>query len=176
MVRSAAPRHPDKEVSLAILPNCWSYAEVLIGTFTFYIKCAKASATEIANFFDSTSRRRSSTPRLTPQPSRSRLVVDTLMPAIPGSPAESKFDILLVEDNLINQKVLSKQLRRSGCTVHVANQGVEALDFIKTSRYWRDNGGNGHEISFILLDVVSPSHDQEMRTSVDAKTFCRRCP
>ncbi len=33
------------------------------------------------------------------------------------------YHILLVEDNLINQKVLSKQLRTAGCVVHVANHG-----------------------------------------------------
>lgn len=77
------------------------------------------------------------------------------MSTIPASPNEPTIEILLVEDNLINQKVLSKQLRRSGWTVNVANHGVEALDFIKTSRYWRDNNNKGAEISFILLDVVS---------------------
>jgi hypothetical protein len=34
------------------------------------------------------------------------------------------YHILLVEDNLINQKVLSKQLRTAGCVVHVANHGT----------------------------------------------------
>ena len=32
----------------------------------------------------------------------------------------ANYHILLVEDNLINQKVLSKQLRSTGCVVHVA--------------------------------------------------------
>lgn len=88
------------------------------------------------------------------------------MSTIPASPSEPTFDILLVEDNLINQKVLSKQLRRSGWTVNVANHGIEALDFIKTSRYWRDNNNKGSEISFILLDVVSKSISRwiQMRT------------
>jgi len=99
------------------------------------------------------------------------------MSTIPASPTEPTFDILLVEDNIVNQKVLSKQLRRSGCTVNVANHGAEALDFIKTSRYWRDNGAKGPEISFILLDVVrkhmtNSSRKNRVKTNVE----CRRCP
>lgn len=40
-----------------------------------------------------------------------------------------EFSILLVEDNLVNQKV-AKQLRKAGCTVKVANHGGEAVDFL----------------------------------------------
>ena len=42
----------------------------------------------------------------------------------------TNYEILLVEDNLLNAKVLAKQLRKAGCTVHVANHGGEAIDFI----------------------------------------------
>ncbi|KAL5418689.1 hypothetical protein PMIN06_011721 [Paraphaeosphaeria minitans] len=37
--------------------------------------------------------------------------------------------ILLLEDNLINQKVISMQLRRGGCVVEVANHGIEVLEY-----------------------------------------------
>jgi len=129
----------------------------LPGTFTFYVKCALASTAEVANYTGSTVRRRSSVPFLKTKASQHRLAAEApAMSTIPASPSEEPtFDILLVEDNLINQKVLTKQLRRSGCTVHLANHGIEALNFIKTSRYWRDNNNKGPEISFILLDVVS---------------------
>ena len=40
------------------------------------------------------------------------------------------YTILLVEDNLVNQMVLAKQLRKAGCTVAVANHGGEAIDFL----------------------------------------------
>lgn len=39
--------------------------------------------------------------------------------------------LLLVEDNMINQQILSKQLRRAGCAVHVANHGLEALQILE---------------------------------------------
>lgn len=46
-------------------------------------------------------------------------------------PVRQTLHVLLVEDNLINQKVLSKQLRRGGCLVDVANHGLEALDLLE---------------------------------------------
>lgn len=45
-------------------------------------------------------------------------------------------DILVVEDNIVNQKVLKKQLSNAGHKARVANHGGEALDIIKHSRYW----------------------------------------
>jgi CheY-like chemotaxis protein len=44
--------------------------------------------------------------------------------------------VLVVEDNLVNQKVLAKQLRNLGCVVHVANHGREALEFLERTVYW----------------------------------------
>lgn len=33
---------------------------------------------------------------------------------------------------------MSQQLRRLGCTVHVANHGLEALDFLRRTSFWAD--------------------------------------
>lgn len=54
--------------------------------------------------------------------------------------ASKEFDarqtsILVVEDNLINQRVLGRQLRKMGCTVYLANDGLEALTFLSTTRF-----------------------------------------
>jgi signal transduction histidine kinase len=68
-------------------------------------------------------------------------------------------DVLIVEDNLVNQKVLQKQLRNQGCTTHVANHGGEALDILKTSRFWKGNEGTGIHISVILMDLEMPVMD-----------------
>jgi CheY-like chemotaxis protein len=73
--------------------------------------------------------------------------------------AKSALSILLVEDNLINQKILMKQLQRLGCTVHVANHGLEALDFIKTSKYWHENQQTGTDVDVILMDWEMPVMD-----------------
>lgn len=63
--------------------------------------------------------------------------------------------VLLVEDNIVNQKVLSKQLRTAGCIVHIANHGVEALDFIRTSDLWQTQS-TGLRLDIILMDWEMP--------------------
>ncbi|TVY18648.1 Two-component system protein A [Lachnellula arida] len=40
----------------------------------------------------------------------------------------SNIHVLLVEDNVVNQTILAKQLKRAGCTVTIANHGLEALE------------------------------------------------
>lgn len=44
--------------------------------------------------------------------------------------------VLVVEDNLVNQRVLAQQLRTLGCVVSVANHGREALDILPRTRRW----------------------------------------
>lgn len=53
--------------------------------------------------------------------------------------------VLIVEDNLVNQKVLANQLRKFGCTVSVANHGGEALDFLKTTSHWNASEPGAHD-------------------------------
>lgn len=72
---------------------------------------------------------------------------------------EPKQEILLVEDNLVNQKVLAKQLRRLGHTVHIANHGEEALKIISKSRFWKRNNNAGLDLSVILMDWEMPVMD-----------------
>lgn len=62
----------------------------------------------------------------------------------------------VVEDNTINQRVMSQQLSRLGCAeVHVANHGLEALDFLSTTTFC-----NGEvPLSVVLLDVEMPIMD-----------------
>ncbi|KAF2465897.1 uncharacterized protein BDR25DRAFT_197504, partial [Lindgomyces ingoldianus] len=82
--------------------------------------------------------------------------------------------ILLVEDNLINQKVTARQLRNIGCTVHVANHGLECLDFLEKCCYYRgtpklmvndeelaESASSTHALplSVILLDQEMPLMD-----------------
>ena len=86
-----------------------------------------------------------------------------------------KFQVLLVEDNLVNrrdppsisqpirtdprlEKVLGKQLQKAGCTVHVANHGQEALDFIERSNLWKHTPG-GELIDVVLMDLEMPIMD-----------------
>lgn len=81
--------------------------------------------------------------------------------------------VLVVEDNIINQRVMSQQLRRLGCTVHIANHGMEALDFLRTTTFWHvppfdkrfDDApspkttvshDNGIPLSVVLMDLEMP--------------------
>lgn len=69
--------------------------------------------------------------------------------------------ILLVEDNLVNQRVLQKQLKNLGCVVHVANHGGEALDRLKQST-WSSLALAGQEktpLSVVLMDQEMPVMD-----------------
>ncbi|KAK3391255.1 hypothetical protein B0H63DRAFT_467594 [Podospora didyma] len=68
----------------------------------------------------------------------------------------SDVSILVVEDNLINQKVLVKQLRRHGCSVSVANDGIECLAFLETTHFLTPGGV---DLSVILMDLEMPNMD-----------------
>ncbi|KAF2793304.1 hypothetical protein K505DRAFT_385801 [Melanomma pulvis-pyrius CBS 109.77] len=71
-------------------------------------------------------------------------------------------NILIVEDNIINQKVLSKELQKAGCNVSVAGNGEEALEWLRRSVYWRGepeenaSAAPKHELDLILMDIEMP--------------------
>lgn len=131
-------------------------------TFAFYVKARKSTAPKDAidqlpsfggsrksSFGDKktlTKNRTSSNDKITqrnPPPSR------------PGSDLK----VLVVEDNVVNQRVLQKQLRNLGCTVHLANHGGECLDFLKESSYWKGNENRGMDLNVILMDLEMPVMD-----------------
>ena len=68
----------------------------------------------------------------------------------------SDIKVLVVEDNLVNQRVLSKQLRNLGCVVHLANHGGECLERLRESRLWKGREEDGFELSLILMDLEMP--------------------
>jgi CheY-like chemotaxis protein len=70
--------------------------------------------------------------------------------------AGAKLSILVVEDNLVNQKVLRMQLQKLGHEVHVVSHGGEALDFLRTTSCWKGNPTSTVHISIILMDVEMP--------------------
>ncbi|GAP85337.2 putative hsp90-like protein [Rosellinia necatrix] len=138
-------------------------------TFSFYIKSRKSTAPPAEK------KVLPSAPPLTRAPGSST-TVETRQPKAKNgevlNPGKSRgaeprysedgrrlFDVLIVEDNLVNQKVLQKSLRNVGNNTKVANHGGEALEVLKESRYWQGKESTGDEISVILMDLEMPVMD-----------------
>jgi CheY-like chemotaxis protein len=58
------------------------------------------------------------------------------------------FKILLVEDNPLNQKIVSFNLRKENHNVTIAENGLIALDIYKKEKF-----------DFILMDIMMPEMD-----------------
>ncbi len=72
----------------------------------------------------------------------------TVSPSLPVTPALLPLRILLVEDNLFNQKLASHLLRRLSYTADLAANRLEALQAVEGSEY-----------DVILMDVQMPEMD-----------------
>ncbi|KAF1944026.1 hypothetical protein EJ02DRAFT_399475 [Clathrospora elynae] len=127
-------------------------------TFSFYIKSQRAQS-----------------PRSHPTPPHTNTIInksisskaDESHQASPSNAPLSNvnahlpfYHILVVEDNLINQRVLCKQLRKLSHTVHIANHGLEALTLIAMTTF---AAAPTHEpplaLSVVLMDVEMPIMD-----------------
>ncbi|KAF5130653.1 Hybrid signal transduction histidine kinase K [Metarhizium anisopliae] len=83
----------------------------------------------------------------------------SLLRSSSASGNRSPFDVLIVEDNIVNQKVLQRQLRHCGNNTFVANHGFEALQTLQKSRFWAGQEQDGVDISVILMDLEMPVMD-----------------
>jgi PAS domain S-box-containing protein len=92
-------------------------------TFSFYVQCTRCAPMEF------------------PVPES-----DERSTVTPKSKPLTGHIILVVEDNLINQKILVRQLQREGVKCYVANHGQEAITLWKLHP----------EITFILMDIEMP--------------------
>ncbi|GAA6054361.1 hypothetical protein JCM3770_003336 [Rhodotorula araucariae] len=98
------------------------------------------------------------TPLTLPPASPSPTVAGTPQPgAMTGSP-NRKIHVLVVEDNLINQRVLLRQLKTAGYEVTVANHGKEALDILMADAEKAAAGSNADKapIDAVLMDIEMP--------------------
>lgn len=116
------------------------------GTFVFYIKVQSVldsdSATAVTT--PSNPQRRFSTAAFRRD---ERSVVAT--PPTNHQQDRGHPHVLLVEDNVVNQRVLGKQLEKAGCVVHIANNGVEALSVLTAA-----NSQRRREKRDVRVDVV----------------------
>lgn len=70
--------------------------------------------------------------------------------------------VLIIEDNLINQRVLKQQLTKQGYVTHVSNNGQEALNFLENTRHWKHkdeeeqdapSGKELNDVDVVLCDM-----------------------
>ncbi|KAL8737963.1 MAG: hypothetical protein Q9181_001185 [Wetmoreana brouardii] len=126
-------------------------------TFAFYITSRRStSPQEALNQLPSVGLRQE-IPLEPTAPKRSRpantsRASDTSLP-------KSGLRVLIVEDNLVNQRVLQRQLRNIGCTVVVANHGGECLARLKESNFWAGHSKDAVDLGVILMDLEMPVMD-----------------
>jgi PAS domain S-box-containing protein len=82
------------------------------------------------------------------EPPRVPRPVAALPSARPGLATPHSERVLVVEDNLINQKVVMGQLRRLGYTADLANNGLEMLEAVRL-----------HTYDIVLMDCLMPEMD-----------------
>ncbi|KAF2677807.1 hypothetical protein K458DRAFT_318624 [Lentithecium fluviatile CBS 122367] len=141
-------------------------------TFAFYVKCRKtAEPSDAAEQLPvATIARQLSNAKERVRPPEPPKVKDfAAMPkdSAGGNNGEKKANlrVLIVEDNLVNQKVLQRQLENRGIATHVANHGGEALDILKQSQYWKGNGSDALDLGVVLMDKEMPVMDGLQCTS-----------
>jgi signal transduction histidine kinase/CheY-like chemotaxis protein/HPt (histidine-containing phosphotransfer) domain-containing protein len=74
--------------------------------------------------------------------------------ASPICAAKLTAHILLAEDNPVNQDVATAMLKKFGCTLDIANNGLEALRAVEQNRY-----------DLVLMDCMMPEMDGYMATA-----------
>ncbi|HEY5509701.1 MAG TPA: response regulator [Prolixibacteraceae bacterium] len=80
---------------------------------------------------------------------------------IPEMKIKENLRVLLVEDNLLNQKLLTINLSKLNCIVTVTNNGQEGFDFFKKQKF-----------DVILMDLMMPIMDG-YEASIEIRKFER---
>ncbi|PNS15415.1 Hybrid signal transduction histidine kinase K [Sphaceloma murrayae] len=129
-------------------------------TFAFYVKGRRITQSPTAAGSTSTEAKRRPEDELATREaiSGSRPKTDVSQPPL------DKLGVLIVEDNIINQRVLERQLRKLGCKVTTANHGAEALDMLTASTWWcgspsQETTTAQERFSIILCDLEMPVMD-----------------
>lgn len=149
-------------------------------TFAFYVKCRRSSEPQEAlevlptpSMSRKVSNAKDKGRKELPLPSKIATKIKDFA-AVPGKdsvgpkakPKKRELKVLIVEDNLVNQKVLQRQLQNHGIQTTVANHGGEALEALKSSTYWASpNQSPLEDISVVLMDKEMPVMDGLQCTS-----------
>ncbi|KAL8717150.1 MAG: hypothetical protein Q9225_005579, partial [Loekoesia sp. 1 TL-2023] len=148
-------------------------------TFAFYITCRRSTAPrEALDQMPAVGIRQEKAPEPVPaRPSRS----SAASPQGRNPAPKSELKVLIVEDNLVNQRVLQRQLRNIGCTVLVANHGKECLARLQESNFWRGHGKDAPDLGVILVDLEMPVMDgltcaREIRKAQQSGEIVRHVP
>lgn len=72
--------------------------------------------------------------------------------------------LLLVEDNIVNQKVVLRKLEHKGYSVTVANNGREAVEILKSAP--KPSTGDKQAFRICLMDMEMPMMDGNTATKV----------
>ncbi|KAL8828700.1 MAG: hypothetical protein Q9170_006486 [Blastenia crenularia] len=142
-------------------------------TFAFYISCRRSTAPQEAlDQLPAVGLRQEQTPE--------PVAAKNSRPSA-ASPRGRKLKVLIVEDNLVNQRVLQRQLRNIGCTVFVANHGKECLAMLQESNFWAGHGRNAVDLGVILMDLEMPVMDgltcaREIRKAQQTGEIIRHVP
>lgn len=96
---------------------------------------------------------------------RQRLSAEKTSESQSHAPSKKHQTLLLVEDNLINQKVLRRQLQSRGFQVFVANNGQEAIDAVaERGKTAESDPNNCNYFDCILMDQEMPIKDGNTAT------------
>jgi len=132
-------------------------------TFGFFIQCRKTidpgvrkesalpATRSISSFPTSTYERNSASETQLTNRTQNVCVV-TPSPIVENTDAKT-IHVLVVEDNLVNQRVLKKQLEKAGCVVETADNGIHALEYLRTTNLYPHGT---KPISIVLMDLEMP--------------------
>ncbi|KAL5117294.1 hypothetical protein ACEQ8H_004853 [Pleosporales sp. CAS-2024a] len=142
-------------------------------TFAFYVKCRRSQepkdtvegATGISLSRKVSNAKDKKAPIEPPKVKDFASVTNNSQAAVQAKPQYSDLKVLIVEDNLVNQKVLQRQLHNHGISTHVANHGGEALEILKTSSYWKSASSGAIDLGVVLMDKEMPVMDGLQCTS-----------
>jgi len=88
--------------------------------------------------------------------------VDAIKNATPSDIPVLKGTVLVAEDNLVNQKIIAKVIEKTGVTVIVVEDGVEACEYCDT-----------HNVNATLPDLVLMDINMPRRNGLEATEYLR---